>query len=143
MVNPSAALRAIGFILGKNGLKFFHGGISWLLKLCKTVSRIVADEVDVEEAEAVRGGFDEVGKGLGVSGAVVDVFEEDVGKEDFAVSDGEVAVDGGHDLLDRVGGCDGHEFGAFVIKGVVERESEINIGIVAGESFDTRNNADG
>lgn len=95
----------------------------------------------MEEATAVWGSADEVGKCGGVSDAVIDIFEEDVGEEDFAVGDGQMLVDGGHDFLDGVGGGDGHEFGPFVVEGVVEGEGEVDVGVVAGESLDARNDA--
>lgn len=143
VVDPSTALRTVGFILGENGSEFLDGGIGWFLEGGWGVAIVVADEVDVEEAEAVRSGTDEVGEGLGVSGAVIDALEEDVGEEDFAVGDGEMLVDGDHDLLDGVGGGDGHKLGSLVIEGIVEGEGQVNIGIVAGESFNARNDTDG
>ena len=97
----------------------------------------------MEEATAVWGSADEVGEGGGVSNAVIDVFEEDVCQEDFAVGDGQMLVNGGHNLLDGVGGGDGHEFGPFVVEGVVEGEGEVDVGVVAGESLDARNDANG
>jgi len=56
----------------------------------------------------VWGGSDKVGKSLGVAHTIIDVFEENVGEKDLVVGHFEVSVDGGHDLLDRIGGGDGH-----------------------------------
>lgn len=132
----------MNFILGKNSLEFLDGGVGWFLESGQGIAIVIADEVDVEEAKAVGSGLDEIGKCGGVSGAIIDVFEENVGEEDFAVGDGQMMVNGGHDLLDRVGVGDGHEFGAFIVEGVVEGEGEIDSGVVASESLDTRNDAD-
>lgn len=133
----------VNFILGENGLELLDGGIGWLLEGGRSVAVVVADEVDVEEAEAVRGGADYIGDGLRMSGAVVFVLEEDVGQEDFAVGDGQMTINSGHDLLDRIGGGDGHELGPFFIEGVVEGKSKVDVGVVASESFDAGNDTNG
>ena len=96
----------------------------------------------MEEAETIRSGADELGKCGGVSNAVIDVFEEDVGEEDFAVGDGQMLVNGGHNLLDWVGGGDGHELGPLIIEGIVKGEGKVDVGIVTSQSFDARSDAD-
>lgn len=97
----------------------------------------------MEETKAVWRGADEIGEGGGVSDAVIDVFEENVGEEDFAVGDGQMMIKGGHNFLDGVGSGDRHEFDPLIIERVVEGEGEIDVGVVAGESFDARNDANG
>ncbi len=131
--------RVMDFVLGENSLEFLDDGVGWLLEGGQGVATVVADEVDVEETEAVRRGADEIGEGSGVSDAIIDVFEEDVGEEDFAVGDGQMLVDGGHDFLDGVGVGDGHKFDALIIEGIVKREGQIDVGVVASESLDTWN----
>ena len=131
----------VDFILSKDGLEFLDDRIGGFLEGSQSVAAIVFNKVDVEEATAVWGSADEVGEGGGVSNAVIDVFEEDVGEEDFAVGDGQMLVNGGHNLLDGIGGGDGHEFGPFVVEGVVEGEGEVDLGIFGREFFNSWNDA--
>ena len=77
-----------------------------------------------------------------MSGCIVYILEENVGDEDFVVGNGEVFVDGGQYLFDWVRSSNGHEFESFFVKRIMERESEIDVGIVAGQSLDAGDDAD-
>lgn len=130
------------FILGEDGLESFDGGVTGFPILSRVGGGVIADEVDVQQPFPVGGGGDEISQSLGVAGRVVDAGEENVGDKDFVVGNGEVSIDGGQDFFDRVRPSNGHEFEPLGSEGVMERESEVDIGIVAGQAFDAGDDAD-
>lgn len=77
--------------------------------------------IEGDEVDDTGGAFDELGEGFGLFGSVVDFRNEEVFDRDFPSGGGVIVAHGGPGFGDIPLVIDGHETGANLINGTVER----------------------
>lgn len=99
--------------------------------------------IEGDEVDNTGGAFDELGEGFSLFGGVVDFRNEEVFDGDFPSGGGVVVAHGGPGFGDIPLIIDGHETGANLINGTVEREGEVDRELVSGELPNLGDEADG
>lgn len=99
--------------------------------------------VEGDEVDDAGGAFDELSESLGLFRGVVDFRNEEVFDGDFPSGGGMVIAHGGPGFGDIPLVIDGHETGANLVDGTVEREGEVNRELVSCEFSDLGDEADG